>query len=163
MKIYFGSDHSGFKLKHELLEYVKTLEHEVYDKGPFAYNEGDDFPDFIIPVAQEVSRSSDTVKGIIIGASGEGEVMCANRFKGVRAALYYGPASRKQTDASGKELDIIASTREHNNANILSLGARFITEEEAKATVKLFLETPFSNDERHVRRLAKIEKLASCF
>ena len=100
------------------------------------------------------------VRGIITAASGQAEVMCANRFKGVRAALYYGPASRRQTDASGKELDIVASTRQHNNANILSLGARFINEDEAKAAVKLWLETPFSGDERHVRRLAKIDSLA---
>lgn len=83
--------------------------------------------------------------------------MCANRVSGVRAAVYYGEAGT-QEDMSGNTLGMIASTREHNNANVLSIGARFLSEEQVKDAIKLFLETPFSGDERHVRRIKKIDR-----
>jgi ribose 5-phosphate isomerase B len=86
--------------------------------------------------------------------------MCANRFKGVRAAVYYGPIFLMQTDAGGKVLDLIASTRQHNNANVLSLGARFMNEDEAKKAVQLWLATPFLGEERHVRRIKKIDTMS---
>ena len=98
-------------------------------------------------------------RAIVIGASGQGEAIVANRFKGVRCALYYGPASRTQIDMGGKELDIILSAREHNNANALSLGARFITVDEAKQIVEKWLETGFSGEERHARRIQKIDEV----
>ena len=92
----------------------------------------------------------------MIGGSGQGEAMCANSIKRVRCAFYYGKTGT-QTDTSGNTLDIIASTRMHNNANVLSLGARFITEDEAKKVIKEFLETEFSGEERHVRRIKKLD------
>ena len=169
MKVFFAGDHAGFELKAKLIEFTRSLGHEVEDLGPFSYDAGDDFPDFVVPlankVAQEVtplnppSKEGGEVRGIICAASGEGEAICANRLKGVHAVVYYGPVSRTQTDASGKVFDLITSTRQHNNANVLSLGARFMTEEEAKEAVRIFLETPFSNDERHVRRLKKIDDI----
>lgn len=171
MKIYFAGDHAGFELKKDLMEFVKGFGHDVEDLGPFSYDVNDDFPDFVVPLARKVSESTSTtphfppqaggeVRGIVCAASGQAEAMCANRFKGVRAAVYYGPVSKTQTDASGKVFNLLASTRQHNNANILSLGVRFMTEEDAKAAVKLWLETPFSNDERHIRRLKKIDDLS---
>jgi len=154
MKVYIGTDHTGFHLKETLKSYLGELSHAVEDMGAHAFDARDDYPDFIHPVAEAVAKNPGSF-GVIIGASGQGEAMCANRVAGARAFVYYGPAPKQQTDSSGNTLDIIASTRAHNDANILSLGARFITEEEARQAVKLFLETPFSGDERHVRRLAK--------
>lgn len=171
MKIYFAGDHAGFELKGKLVEYVKGLGHAVEDLGPFSYDEKDDFPDYVAPLAVQVAKESRSdlevgersdlkeVRGIIVAASGEGEAMCANRFKGVRAAVYYGPVSKTQTDADGKVFDLVTSTRQHNNANVLSLGVRFMNEEEAKEAVRVFLETPFSNDERHIRRIKKMDSL----
>ncbi len=149
MKIYIASDHAGFELKQKLLPFLKELEYEVVDKGAFEYNEGDDYPDFVIPVAQAIAKDSDS-RGIILGGSGQGEAICANRFKGVRALVYY-----------GGDLQIVKISREHNDSNVLSLGARFVSEAEAKQALGLWLATPFSGDARHVRRLKKIDSKAS--
>lgn len=156
MKVYLASDHAGLELKTVLVEWLQVEGHEVVDVGPHEYDSNDDYPDFIIPMAQKVAQDLGSF-GIAIGASGQGEAMAANRVRGARAALYYGPASRSQTDLSGKTLNMITSTREHNNANILSLGARFMSEEEVKSAVALWLSTPFSNEERHARRIAKLD------
>ena len=141
-KIYFASDHAGFELKSMLIAYVKELGYAVEDCGAHSFHPEDDYPDFITPCAQKVVEEN--ARGVIIGKSGEGEAMCANRVSGVRAAVFYGGS-----------LDIIQLAREHNDANVLSLGAQFITPEEAKDAVKQFLETSFSASSRHMRRLAK--------
>ncbi|MEK7147937.1 MAG: RpiB/LacA/LacB family sugar-phosphate isomerase [Patescibacteria group bacterium] len=145
MKIFIGSDHAGFELKGKLIPFLKDLGHEVEDKGAFEYNKDDDYPDFIKPIAEAVSNDKNT-KGIVIGNSGQGEAICANRIKGVRAAVYY-----------GGNLEVIKLSREHNDANVLSLGAGFLGEESFEA-IKMWLETPFSGEERHVRRLAKLDQ-----
>jgi len=147
-KIFIGADHAGFELKEKLIPFLKNLGHEVVDKGAFKYNEADDYPDFVKPVAEAVSKDPNS-KGIVLGGSGQGEAICANRFKNVRAFEYYAP--------SRGEVNIIEDSRSHNNSNIISLGARFLSEDEAKEAVKLWLETPFSGDERHVRRISKID------
>jgi len=146
MKIYIGSDHAGFTLKEKIKEYLASLNYEVIDKGAFELNPTDDYPDFIVPVAEEISKDKESL-GIILGGSGEGEQISANKIDGARAVEYY-----------GGNLEIVKLGREHNDANILSLGARFIGEEEAKEAVKIFIETPFSNDERHIRRINKVDK-----
>ncbi len=155
MKIYVGGDHAGFGLKEQVINFLNELGHEVVDKGALEYNEGDDFPDYVIPVAREVSLHPNEVRGIIIGASGQGEAIAANKFKYVRAALYYGPAKSLVQEP----VSIVKLSREHNNSNILSLGARFIGEEEMKSAVKEWLETPFTGEERHVRRINKVDHL----
>ncbi|MBM2817820.1 MAG: ribose-5-phosphate isomerase ribose 5-phosphate isomerase [Parcubacteria group bacterium] len=159
MKIFFGTDHAGFELKSRLIPFVKGLGFEVFDKGAYEYNKDDDYPDFIIPVAKEVSADSKNSRGIIIGGSGQGEAMTASRFPGIRAVVYYGESAPVP---SGEEPSVLTSiikmSREHNDSNILSLGARFITEEEAKVAVKIWLETPFSGEEKHKRRIEKINK-----
>jgi ribose 5-phosphate isomerase B len=155
MKIFIGTDHAGFETKEKLRVYLTDMGHEVVDKGAFTFDKDDDYPDFITPVAEGVAKNEGSF-GIVLGASGQGEAMCANRVHGARAALYYGPTSVNQTDMSGNVLDMIASTRMHNNANILSLGMRFLSLEEAKSVIKTFLETPFSGDERHARRINKL-------
>ncbi|MEK7614425.1 MAG: RpiB/LacA/LacB family sugar-phosphate isomerase [Patescibacteria group bacterium] len=161
MKIYIASDHGGFELKKHLLGFVRELGYEIEDCGAFQNNPDDDYPPIISSAARKLSLDVEAgidSRAIVVGASGQGEAIVANRFKGVRAVVYYGPAPRSQTDVSGKELNMIASTREHNDANVLSLGARFISEQEAKDAVKLWLETPFSGEERHARRINKIDK-----
>lgn len=146
MKIFIGSDHAGFELKQKLIAFIESRGHEILDKGAFSLDEHDDYPDFVVPVARAVAEDRDGARGIILGGSGQGEAIAANRVKGVRAVVYY----------SGNE-DIIKLSREHNDANILSIGARFVSEDEAKTAVELWLETKFSNDERHIRRIKKIE------
>lgn len=146
MKIYLASDHAGFELKALLAPHLAELGHEVEDLGPFAKVEDDDYPDFISKAAQQISEHPNN-KAIVIGGSGQGEAIVANRFPKVRAAVFYGGAS-----------DILTLSREHNDANVLSLGARFMSEVEAKEAVKKWLETPFSGEEHHSRRIAKIEQ-----
>jgi ribose 5-phosphate isomerase B len=154
-KIYIGSDHSGFLLKEILKQYLKDLNYEVEDKGAFSLDNDDDYPDFVIPVAIAVASDTDSL-GIILGASGQGEAICANKINGIRAIVYYGGNSL-QKDINGNKLGIVDGGRKHNHANILSLGARFINEKQAKDAVKIFLETDIENDERHIRRINKIE------
>ena len=128
----------------------------VEDMGPATLEPADDYPDYIMPLALKVAGEKGSF-GIVIGASGQGEANAANRIKGARASVYYGPARQSQTDMSGKVLDMIASMREHGDANILALGARFLSADEAKEAVMLWLTTPFSNDERHIRRIKKLD------
>ncbi len=157
MKIFIGADHAGFEMKEKLVLFLRDLGHEVEDKGAFKLTPGDDYPDFIIPVARAVAGDPEVLRGIVIGGSGQGEAMAANRLKGVRAIVFNGQYEPKD----GREIPHeIETARQHNNANILSLGARFLNETEAKEAVKLWLDTPFSNDERHVRRLQKIDTIS---
>ncbi len=159
MKIYIGSDHAGYELKEKIKVYLSELGHVVEDKGAFSYDANDDYPDFVTPVANAVV-GEDGSFGIIFGGSGQGEMMVANRTSGIRCALFYGSVFPKTAvDIAGRKsadpFEIIKLVREHNNANALSLSARFITLDEAKEAVKIFLETAFSGDERHTRRLEK--------
>lgn len=149
MKIYIGTDHAGYEMKEALASYLeKELGYTVADMGAHQNDPNDDYTDFIMLVAQEVSHDPDTSRGIVLGSSGQGEALVANRFPKVRCALYYGGS-----------LDIVKLSREHNNANMLALGARFLSLPEAKTAVKLWLDTSFSEEERHVRRLKKIEQI----
>src|SRR3989338_8229971 len=156
MKIFVGSDHAGFGLKEKLLSYLKELGHEVEDKGAFEYNEEDDYPDFIIPVAREGSMHPHEVRGIVFGGSGQGEGMAANKFANVRATVYYGPG---QCIVEEEHESIIKISRGDNNANLLSIGARFVTDEEMKEAVKEWLETPFKNTEKYNRRITKMSRI----
>ncbi len=146
MKIYIGTDHAGFELKQKLVPFIKELGYEIEDMGAYEFNKDDDYPDFIIPVAKAVASNSQS-RGIVLGGSGQGEAIVANRFSGIRSDVYY-----------GSNINAVKLSREHNDANVLSLGARFLSEEEAKEAVKIWLETPFSNAERHKRRIDKIDK-----
>lgn len=144
--VYIASDHAGFELKAALIPYIGSLGHEVEDMGAHTLDPQDDYPDFITPCTEKVAANANDgqIFGVIIGGSGEGEAMAANRIKGARAAVYY-----------GQNMQLVPLARQHNNANILSLGARFVSESEALEAVKTFLETPFSGEERHIRRLSK--------
>lgn len=147
MKVIFASDHAGYDLKTALVAYVAGLGYETEDLGPHEYVPEDDYTDTIAPLAKAVAKEPAGVFGVAIGGSGQGEAIVANRMKGVRAGVYY-----------GGNLGIVETMREHNDANVLSIGARFLPEEEAKEAVKLFLETAFSEDERHIRRIKEIDE-----
>jgi len=158
-KVYIAADHAGFALKGLMLEYLSELGHEAEDLGAFDFSAEDDYPDIMMPLAKRVA-SEEHAFGIAIGGSGQGEMMCANRVSGARTALFYGPraavAPLEQGGGDSQDAyDIIRLPREHNDANVLSLAARFISADEAKQAVKIFLETPFSAGLRHLRRLAK--------
>mgnify|MGYP000913972849 CR=1 FL=1 len=150
MQIFIAADHAGFELKRELKEYLKAAGYTVYDEGFFELNEDDDYPDVVAIVARQVGSNPEEYRGIVIGGSGEGEAMCANRIQGVRAAVLY-----------SYQEDIIRLSRLHNNANILSLGARFISVDDAKRAVQLWLTTDFSREERHERRILKLDGTVS--
>ncbi|MEK7150591.1 MAG: RpiB/LacA/LacB family sugar-phosphate isomerase [Patescibacteria group bacterium] len=144
-RVYLAADHAGFGLKEEIKKLLSTHGFEVTDVGAIHLDKADDYPVYMRAAAEAVARDVGSF-GIIFGGSGEGEAMVANRVKGVRAAEYYGGA-----------LDIIKLSREHNDANILSIGARFVSREGAERAVLLWLETKFSGDERHVRRIKEID------
>jgi ribose 5-phosphate isomerase B len=154
MKILIGCDHAGLELKDKLVPFIKDLGFEVEDKGAYDYNEEDDYNDFIVPVAREVSQRPNDARGIVIGGSGQGEAMCANRFRHVRATVYYGdvPPITQGHDS------VIKDSRADNDSNILSIGARFVTAEQAMHVVKEWLEEPFSGAERHTRRITKLDR-----
>lgn len=142
--VYLASDHAGFALKEKLKYFLARLGYRCEDVGPFTLEPLDDYPDYLIPAAQKVARQKGSF-GIVMGGSGQGEGMVANKVRGIRAAVYY-----------GGNLEIVRLSRNHNDANVLALGARFVSEAEAKKAVKLWLETPFSGEVRHKRRLQKI-------
>lgn len=153
MKIYIAADHAGFYLKKQLVEYLKLKNYEVEDMGAYKMNEVDDYPDFIIPCAKKVSSDTGSESvGIVIGGSGQGEAIVANKVKGIRAAVYYGSPSA----SSGSVIPRLA--KEHNNANVLSLGARFMNSDDAKKAVTAWLDAKFEGG-RHIKRLEKISKI----
>ncbi len=144
--IYIASDHAGFELKKQVIDHLKKTDQQIEDCGPFKVDPDDDYPDFIYPCAVKVGQNPGSM-GIVIGMSGQGEAIVANKVKGIRAALYYG----------GHE-DIIVLSRQHNNANVLSLGAKFLTPEQVERAIDLWIETGFDGG-RHQRRIDKIDMI----
>jgi ribose 5-phosphate isomerase B len=145
MKVYLATDHAGFSLKEEVKKFLLSKQIEVEDEGAFLLDENDDYPDLIAKAAEKVSKDPESF-GIIFGKSGAGEAIVANKFKNIRAVIGF----------SEKNVEL---AREHNNANILSLGSDFVTLESAQKFIDIFLNTPFSLDERHKRRLNKIKAI----
>lgn len=146
MTIVLASDHAGFDLKEVIKRYLQDQEREVKDMGAFALHEQDDYPDFILPAAQKVAEEAGENVGIFFGATGQGEAIAANKVRGIRASVYYGGS-----------LDLVTRSRTHNNANILSLGARFLSSEEAIDAVEIWLRQDFAGG-RHERRIEKVKK-----
>lgn len=146
MKIYIASDHAGFELKAFLKSRFFEDGMRVVDMGPEDFVLEDDYPDYISKVAREVSKDIES-RGIVIGYSGQGEAMVSNRFPNIRCAVYY-----------GGDKNILRLSREHNDANILSLGAHFLDKEEAFQAVSFWLKTEFSHEARHIRRINEIEE-----
>ena len=159
-KVFIASDHAGFELKAALIPYMESLQCEVEDLGAHEFDHEDDYPVLIAPCAEAVASSEGTALGIVIGSSGQGEAMVANRTPTIRAAVFYGeshaPAALDIEGTPAQDgYDIVRLARMHNGANVLSLGARFITVDQAKQAVDIFLHTPFSTKERHQRRIAE--------
>ena len=145
MKIHIATDHAGLDLKNIIRDYLISKGHEITDHGAHEYDALDDYPDYIFPCAKAVASDLES-RGIILGGSGQGEAMAANRVKGVRAAVFYnGP------------VEIVKLSREHNNANILSLGARFMTEDEIYGVIEMWLDESFGGG-RHQRRIEKLDR-----
>ncbi|AXI77571.1 ribose-5-phosphate isomerase [Peterkaempfera bronchialis] len=142
MRVYLGSDHAGYDLKQHLVQWLKDAGHEPVDCGPHLYDAEDDYPPFCLRAAERTAADPEAL-GIVIGGSGNGEAIAANKVKGVRAAL----AWSEETAVLG---------REHNNANVVSVGARMHTQEQATRFVEAFLNTPYSGAERHSRRIAML-------
>lgn len=153
-KIHIASDHAGFLMKTELKKYLEEKYYEVIDHGAVEENLDDDYTDFVFPAAVAVAEDNGNSFGIVIGGSGQGEAIVANRVPGIRAMTFYGLKDDLNVENSN-----IVLARQHNDANILSIGARFVSIDEAKEAIDLFLETSFSNEERHVRRISKIDNL----
>lgn len=157
--VYFAADHAGLALKNALMAHAKTLGYNVEDLGAFELDTEDDYPDFMTPLGRRIADEVGSM-GVIVGGSGQGEAMCANRVPGVRACVFYGLMRAAATlDIEGAHsedgYDVVRLPRRHNDANVLSIGARFVPIEEAEIAMRIFLETGFSESPRHVRRLAK--------
>ena len=142
MRVYLGSDHAGFELKQQLVEHLKALGHEPVDCGPHAYDAEDDYPPFVLLAATRAAGDADSA-GIVLGGSGNGEAIAANKVRGVRCALAFSE-------------DTARLAREHNDANVLSLGARMYDAATAQRFVEIFLSTKFTGEERHVRRIGML-------
>ena len=142
MRVYLGSDHAGFDLKQRLVDHLRSLGHEPVDCGPPAYDAEDDYPPYVLLAATRTAADPGSV-GIVLGGSGNGEAIAANKVRGIRCALAFSE-------------DTATLAREHNDANCLSLGARMYDEATALRFAELFLATPFSGAERHVRRIEQL-------
>ena len=142
MRVYLGSDHAGFELKSAIVAWLGEAGHEAVDCGPASYDPEDDYPVYVLRAAKGVIDDPGSL-GVVIGGSGNGEQIASNKVPGIRAALAWTAETARLA-------------REHNDANVLSLGARMYSKHDAVSLVRAFLETPFSGEERHVRRLAMI-------
>ena len=147
--IILAADHAGFAVKEAVKTFLQEKGYEIRDVGATTLVDGDDYPEYMMKAGMEISKDlNGESKAIIFGGSGQGEAIVANRFPGVRAVVWY-----------GGDKEVLKATREHNDANVLSIGARFVDEESAKEAVVKWLETPFSGDERHARRIAQIDSV----
>ena len=139
MRVHIGGDHAAYEMQRGLVDWLAEQGYDVVDHGPKEYDELDDYPVFVLRAAEAVAAEPGSL-GVVLGGSGNGEQMAANKVKGIRAALCY-------------STELAQLAREHNDAQIISLGGRFHTQEQAQAMVKVFLETPFAGVKRHQRRL----------
>jgi ribose 5-phosphate isomerase B len=144
MRIHIGSDHAGLDFKNRIVDHLRAKGHDVTDHGPHTFDPLDDYPVFCIPAAEAVAQDPGSF-GIVLGGSGNGEQMAANKVKGIRAALVW-------------SLETAKLAREHNNANVISIGGRMHDEIFCLELVDTFLATPFPGDERHMRRIGLLSK-----
>jgi ribose 5-phosphate isomerase B len=156
MKMYLATDHAGFERKEEIKKILEEKKEyfgitDIEDCGAHHFQDGDDYPRYIGEAAKKIQHDALHAPSVavIFGGSGQGEAIVANRFKHVRAIVY-----------AGGNLELVKLGREHNDANVLSIGARFVTADEIMQAVEVFLKTPFSHEERHADRIIQIEELA---
>jgi ribose 5-phosphate isomerase B len=148
-KIILATDHAGFALKEEVKKYLLQKGYSIEDVGAHTFVDGDDYPEYMIKVGMMMAQDIDSKNlAIIFGGSGQGEAMVVNRFPGVRAVVWYGGS-----------VDVLKLSRQHNNANVLSIGARFVDTDTAIKAIEIWLNTPFSGEERHIRRLSQIDNI----
>lgn len=145
MKVYLGTDHAGFELKNHMKAFLEKEGYEVLDCGAHTFDKADDYPDFCKEAARGVSENPDSF-GFVFGKSGTGEMIAANKVHGVRCAFAL------------NEKNVVLA-REHNNANMLSFGSEFVTDEMIEKLSLLFMKTPYSNEERHTRRISKLKDI----
>lgn len=150
MKVFLGTDHAGYKLKENIKIWLADWGVDFEDVGAYRFDPDDDYPDFISLAARKVALQPEASKAIVLGHSGQGEAIVANKIRGIRAIVYYGGLK-----------DIIILSRQHNNANVLSLGAAFLGDKEARDCIRLWLDTPFSGGKRHIRRINKINQITN--
>ncbi len=147
MRVHIGGDHAAYEMHQDLRDWMSEQGHDVTDHGPFDYDELDDYPTFVLRAAEAVAADPGAL-GVVLGGSGNGEQIAANKVPGIRAALCYNP-----------ELATLA--RKHNNAHIISIGARMQTRDESRAMVEAFLGTEFSGEQRHQRRIDMMSEYES--
>lgn len=148
MKILLGADHAGFVLKNRVKDFLINEGFDVEDLGAHVLVADDNYPEIMLPVAMRIVGAMDDTKAIVFGKSGNGEAIICNRLPGVRAAVYH-----------GKNLEIVRLSREHNDANVLSIGAGFVEEEEAIEAVRVWISTPFNKEPRHVKRIEMLDNI----
>ncbi|HET8766040.1 ribose-5-phosphate isomerase [Phycicoccus sp. M110.8] len=147
MRVHIGGDHAAYDLLNELVSFLESEGHEVTNHGAHSYDAEDDYPVFVLRAAEAVAADPESL-GVVLGGSGNGEQMAANKVAGIRAALCY-------------NTELAQLAREHNNAQVISIGGRMNTVEEAKDMVRTFLATPFSKAPRHERRIAMVGEYES--
>lgn len=147
MKIFIATDHAAYELKEYIKKHLEEGGHDVEDCGAFTFDPSDDYPDFIKVAAKKTAETSGSI-GIVLGKSGAGEAIVANKIKGIRAVLAVNEEN-------------VRLSRQHNNANVLSIGSILMSNEEAVSLIRLFINTPFTNEERHQRRIDKIYQIES--
>ena len=159
-KIILATDHAGFALKEAVKVFLQGKGYTVDDLGAHTLVADDDYPRYMAKVGLKIAEDADgESKAIIFGWSGQGEAMVANRFPGVRAAVYYGGGAGGYGGMTEQSAELLRLSREHNNANVLSIGAHFMTEIEAREAITIWLSTAFSGDERHVRRIQEMDSI----
>lgn len=161
MKLALATDHAGFEQLKDLQVYLESIGHECVNLGPKSLNLNDDYPDYIFQAAKAVA-AGECERGVILGRSGQGEAMAANRLKGVRCAVFYGPAVvGRIIDANGRvsssPYEIVRLSREHNDSNMLSIAASFVSLNDMQQVVNLWLNTEFTSEPRHIRRINKLD------
>lgn len=162
INLILASDHAGFSLKEKMKSWLDTEGYKVLDVGAHSLVPEDDYPVHMSSASLKVAEDLEgNTKAIIFGGSGQGEAIVANRFPGVRAVVWYGDVAGSDSSSNGSStgLDIIKLSREHNDANVLSIGARFVNEDQAKSAIKKWLDTPFSGEEKHQRRNEQIDSI----